>query len=49
MRAQCYQLKRSYVEKLFETEQINVVMIVTLTLLAFVLRFYKINHPDQVV
>ncbi|KAI0794053.1 O-mannosyltransferase [Fomes fomentarius] len=40
---------RSYVEKLFETEQINVVMIVTLTLLAFVLRFYKINHPDQVV
>ncbi|KAI0708841.1 O-mannosyltransferase [Cerioporus squamosus] len=40
---------RSYVEKLFESEQINVAMIVILTTLAFALRFYKINHPDQVV
>ncbi|TBU37009.1 O-mannosyltransferase [Dichomitus squalens] len=40
---------RSYVERLFETEQINIVMIVALTTIAFALRFYKINHPDQVV
>ena len=43
------QRNRSYVEKLFETEQINVAMIVLLTTLAFALRFYKINWPDQVV
>ena len=43
------QRNRSYVEKLFETEQINVVMIATLTTIAFALRFYKINYPDQVV
>nr|VWO96990.1 O-mannosyltransferase [Ganoderma boninense] len=40
---------RSYIEKLFESEQINVAMIVTLTTIAFALRFYKINFPDQVV
>ncbi|KAI0731331.1 O-mannosyltransferase [Earliella scabrosa] len=40
---------RSYVEKVFETEQVNIAMIVLLTVLAFTLRFYKINHPDQVV
>ena len=43
------QRNRSTVEKLFETEQINVAMIVLLTTVAFALRFYKINHPDQVV
>ena len=36
-------------EKLFETEQMNVAMIVLLTTVAFALRFYKINFPDQVV
>ena len=43
------QRNRSTVEKLFETEQINVAMIVLLTTIAFALRFYKINHPDEVV
>ncbi|KAJ8472749.1 hypothetical protein ONZ51_g8305 [Trametes cubensis] len=40
---------RSYAEKVLETEQANVGMIALLTTLAFALRFFKINHPDQVV
>lgn len=37
------------IEKLLETQEASVALVATLTLLAFALRFYKINHPDQVV
>ncbi|KAI0705180.1 glycosyltransferase family 39 protein [Cytidiella melzeri] len=40
---------RSSIEKLLETEEASVAVVAMLTLLAFALRFYKINHPDQVV
>ncbi|KAH9847565.1 glycosyltransferase family 39 protein [Lenzites betulinus] len=40
---------RSYAERILESDQANVAIIVTLTTLAFALRFYKINFPDQVV
>ncbi|KAH9940907.1 glycosyltransferase family 39 protein [Epithele typhae] len=40
---------RSTVEIIFEHEQINLVMIALLTTIAFGLRFYKINYPDEVV
>ncbi|KAI0084456.1 glycosyltransferase family 39 protein [Irpex rosettiformis] len=40
---------RSSIEKLLETEEASVAVVATLTLMAFALRFYKINHPDQVV
>lgn len=40
---------RSTVERFLETERASMVMLALLTLLAFALRFYKINHPDQVV
>ncbi|KAI0343077.1 glycosyltransferase family 39 protein [Trametopsis cervina] len=40
---------RSSIEKVLETEEASVVVVALLTLLAFALRFFKINHPDQVV
>ncbi|KII87353.1 glycosyltransferase family 39 protein [Plicaturopsis crispa FD-325 SS-3] len=40
---------RSTLEKILDTERASVAVVVTLTLLALALRFYKINHPDQVV
>ncbi|KAJ7066632.1 glycosyltransferase family 39 protein [Mycena amicta] len=40
---------RHPVEKLLETKKASVVVVAALTTLAFALRFYKINHPDQVV
>ena len=36
-------------EKILETQEASVALVGVLTLLAFALRFYKINHPDQVV
>ncbi|TCD71835.1 hypothetical protein EIP91_003178 [Steccherinum ochraceum] len=39
----------SSLDRLLESDQISVVIMVALTALAFALRFYKINHPDQVV
>lgn len=43
------QRNRSYAEKVLESEQANVAMVAVLTTVAFALRFFKINHPDQVV
>ena len=45
----CLQKNRSAVERILETEKANVAMVGILTILSFALRFYKINHPDQVV
>lgn len=43
------QRERSSVEKLLDSDEASVAVVATLTALAFALRFYKINHPDQVV
>ncbi|KZT09944.1 glycosyltransferase family 39 protein [Laetiporus sulphureus 93-53] len=43
------QRNRSAAETLLETEQASIAMVGLLTLLSFLLRFYRINHPDQVV
>ncbi|RDB20864.1 Dolichyl-phosphate-mannose--protein mannosyltransferase 4 [Hypsizygus marmoreus] len=40
---------RSHIEQLLETTKGSVIVVSILTALAFALRFYKINHPDQVV
>ncbi|KAF8239372.1 glycosyltransferase family 39 protein [Tricholoma matsutake] len=40
---------RNLVEQLLETPKGSVIAVSILTSLAFALRFYKINHPDQVV
>jgi hypothetical protein len=43
------QNRRSVVDEFFDTERTSAIVIATLTALAFALRFYKINHPEQVV
>lgn len=40
---------RTQLELLLETHEASMAVVAFLTLLAFALRFYKINHPDQVV
>ncbi|KAF9530402.1 glycosyltransferase family 39 protein [Crepidotus variabilis] len=40
---------RSDIEVMLDTHKASVGVITALTALAFALRFYKINHPDQVV
>ncbi|KAJ7898450.1 glycosyltransferase family 39 protein [Mycena leptocephala] len=40
---------RHPIEKLLETKKASMIVVAVLTTLAFALRFYKINHPDQVV
>ncbi|KAK7687882.1 hypothetical protein QCA50_009101 [Cerrena zonata] len=40
---------RSYVESFLNTESASAVIVALLTAVAFITRFYKINHPDQVV
>ncbi|PPQ91880.1 hypothetical protein CVT25_000755 [Psilocybe cyanescens] len=40
---------RNQLELLLETHQGSAIVVAVLTALAFALRFYKINHPDQVV
>ncbi|KAH9840262.1 glycosyltransferase family 39 protein [Rhodofomes roseus] len=40
---------RSAAERILETDKANIAVVGILTVLAFALRFYKINHPDQVV
>ncbi|KAJ7890523.1 glycosyltransferase family 39 protein [Mycena olivaceomarginata] len=40
---------RHPVEKLLETKKASFIVVAVLTTLAFALRFYKINQPDQVV
>jgi dolichyl-phosphate-mannose-protein mannosyltransferase len=40
---------RNLYEQLLETPKGSVIVVSILTSLAFALRFYKINHPDQVV
>ncbi|KAF8159439.1 glycosyltransferase family 39 protein [Crassisporium funariophilum] len=40
---------RNQIELMLETHKGSVVVVTILTALAFALRFYKINHPDQVV
>ncbi|KAH8093287.1 glycosyltransferase family 39 protein [Cristinia sonorae] len=39
----------SQLDSLLETEQASMAVVAVLTTLSFALRFYKINHPDQVV
>ncbi|KAF8635029.1 hypothetical protein AX15_000567 [Amanita polypyramis BW_CC] len=41
--------KRNPVEQALETPRGSAVVVAVLTALSFLLRFYKINHPDQVV
>ncbi|KAF7982557.1 hypothetical protein HWV62_27538 [Athelia sp. TMB] len=41
--------ERSDIEKILDTENASYVVVTVLTVIAFILRFYKINHPDQVV
>jgi dolichyl-phosphate-mannose--protein O-mannosyl transferase len=36
-------------EQVMDTPTANVIVVLLLTALAFLLRFYKIGHPDQVV
>lgn len=43
------QKNRNHFEQLLETQTGSVIVISILTTLAFLLRFYKLNHPDQVV
>jgi Dolichyl-phosphate-mannose-protein mannosyltransferase len=43
------QYARSQLELLLESREANMAVVGVLTALAFALRFYKINHPDQVV
>ncbi|KAJ7115997.1 glycosyltransferase family 39 protein [Mycena epipterygia] len=40
---------RHPIEKLLETKKASMLVVAALTTLAFALRFYKINQPDQVV
>ncbi|TFK39781.1 glycosyltransferase family 39 protein [Crucibulum laeve] len=40
---------RNQIEQLLETHKGSAIVVAILTALAFALRFYKINHPDQVV
>lgn len=40
---------RTQLEVLLESHEASMVVVGVLTVLAFALRFYKINHPDQVV
>lgn len=44
-----YKGPHSAVEQFFNTERASAVVVIVLTALAFALRFYKINHPEQVV
>ncbi|KAF9466070.1 glycosyltransferase family 39 protein [Collybia nuda] len=41
--------KRNHYEQLLDSPKGSVCVVAILTALAFALRFYKINHPDQVV
>ena len=43
------QKNRNQIEQLLETHKASVAVVVALTAIAFALRFYKINQPDQVV
>jgi dolichyl-phosphate-mannose-protein mannosyltransferase len=36
-------------EQIMDTPTANVIVVLALTALAFLLRLYKIGHPDQVV
>lgn len=47
--AKCMQRNRNHIEQLLETSRGSIIVVSILTSLAFALRFYKINHPDQVV
>ena len=40
---------RSAVEQILETDRASKIMVAVLTALAFIVRFVKLNHPDQVV
>jgi dolichyl-phosphate-mannose-protein mannosyltransferase len=44
-----FQRDRSAIEKILDTDRASYAVAGVLTALAFALRFYKINHPDQVV
>lgn len=43
------QKSRSKIEQFFDSQSGSVIVVASLTALAFALRFYKIGHPDQVV
>lgn len=43
------QRQNSSIDKFLETDSASMAVVAVLTALAFALRFYKINHPDQVV
>lgn len=43
------QRDRSVLEQILDTEKASLAIAALLTVIALALRFYKINHPDQVV
>jgi hypothetical protein len=43
------QKNRSQVEQYLEKEHASKIIVAVLTVLAFIVRFVKLNHPDQVV
>jgi hypothetical protein len=43
------QNSRTHLEVLLESHEASMIVVGVLTMLAFALRLYKINHPDQVV
>ena len=44
-----HQNSRTPLEYLLESHEASMLIVGVLTVLSFALRFYKINHPDQVV
>ena len=42
-------MQQTQLDSLLDSQQVSMITVGVLTALAFLLRFYKINHPDQVV
>lgn len=42
-------MQQTQLDSLLDSQQVSMATVGVLTALAFLLRFYKINHPDQVV
>lgn len=42
-------MQQTQLDSLLDSQQVSMIAVGVLTALAFLLRFYKINHPDQVV
>ena len=42
-------MQQTQLDSLLDSQQVSLATVGVLTAIAFLLRFYKINHPDQVV